>query len=495
MRVLALLVVVACAHPAPLPDRADLVLVNGRIFTGGSWSDAVAIRGEHIVALGEDARRMIAGRRIELGGKLVIPGLHDAHVHAPTLFAAHEVDGDEGEDDSLTTLARIEQATREAAPGTWLHAVLGDPSIDSGLARDALDRVAPVHPVWIDNSTGHVVVMNSVAERLLDVPNNAARPGWHFEYERYRAMARRATVTDEDLAAAIATFEAQEIAWGVTSVTAFPLDVDADRLARGLHAGHRKLRWHVVRTPLDGVIVPPHSSTTDRVIVEGTKYFIDGMPTERGAALETPYEDAPTSGQLDFPLDAIEKMLAASRDTGDTLHLHAVGDRAIRTVLDAAERVPGAHLVIEHAHLISSKDIARAKRLGVSIVVTPFHGEQARINLRRLGARMRDWIPLAALVASGIHVALGSDGPDNPFRFIAAAIGYYELPRETALALATDTVQLAPGSVADLAVLDVNILKAESLDAHAVLTIVGGEIVYEAPAASPASVPTSARTE
>lgn len=491
----ALVALVACRTPPPRhvdEVHADLVLVHGRIFTADAtqpWTDAIAIRGDRIVAIGEAAKHVAAGRRIELGGRLVIPGIHDAHVHEPSLFVAQDIEGDE-RDDATTTLAHIARATHDVPAGTWLHVVLGAPSIDgNGLAREMLDRVAPDHPLWIDNSTGHVVVMNSLAEQQLGVFANPARPGWHFEYERYRAMHQRGlAASDDDVAIAVDAFEAQEIAWGVTSVTAFPLDVDADRLATVLRASPRKLRWHVVRSPLDGVIKPPPPSSTDRVVVEGTKYFIDGMPAERGAALALPYDDVPGSGSLDFSLEQIGSMLEASRDTGDTLHVHAVGDRAIATVLDADERVPGAHLVIEHAHLITADDIARARRLGVSIVATPFHGQQ-KVNQLRLGsARLQRWMPLHDLVAAGIPLALGSDGPQNPFVMIAEAEGQ-NLTSDQALGAAAHG-PLRIGEPADLAVLTG---KPDDPATRSVLTLVGGEIVYDA--LSPASAPSSARTE
>ena len=104
--------------------------------------DALAIRGDRVVALGADARRMPSGRRIDAGGKLVIPGIDDAHVHPPVLFAPYDDRRSTKPqlDDSLASL----RARREHQPaGTWIHAVLGVDALDDpGLTRDALDRRA-----------------------------------------------------------------------------------------------------------------------------------------------------------------------------------------------------------------------------------------------------------------------------------------------------------------------------------------------------------------
>src|SRR5688572_19520643 len=128
MRWVLVLLVVACSRPVhpTMALRADLLLVNCRGTT-----DAIAIRGEHIVAIGDDAKRVAAKRRIDVKGRLVIPGLHDAHVHEPSLFDAELVHGN-ASDDPSTTITAIAIAAKDAPPGRWLHGVLGNRSIDMG---------------------------------------------------------------------------------------------------------------------------------------------------------------------------------------------------------------------------------------------------------------------------------------------------------------------------------------------------------------------------
>lgn len=498
MRWVAVLGLCAGCRTAPAIDRADLVLDHAHVFTGDTaqpWSDAVAIRGDRIIAIGADAHRLIAKCRLDLGGKLVIPGINDAHVHAPVVFDAVEVA-------SVGDLAAA--VTREPA-GTWLHAPLDvdDPTI----TQDAIDAIAPHHPVWLDNSTGHVALINRAGEAALaltQMPPPAGfidRPGWYSEYARYAAMRVRARdATDADVAAAIVAFEREAIAFGITTVQTFPLDIDAERLTRILRASPRRLRWHVRRVPIGGVISPPRSPGADPsalVTLAGTKYFLDGTQVERGAALAEPYSDAPAQrGRLDWPDARVRDMVSRARDTGDALHLHAVGDRAIHQLLDALTSVGGdwrrAHIILEHGDALSAADLPRLRALGIVVVQNPYHADPSLPNAARLGTR--PWMPLRTLLAADIPLAFGSDGPLDPFAGIALATqhGAESLTREQALIAYTaggarvenlERVKgrIAPGMLADIAVLSADIFAAGAIGRpHSDLTIVGGTIVHGA---------------
>lgn len=444
---------------------------------------------------------MEAPRRFDAGGQLVFSGFVDSHVHAPVLFDAHEVDGTES-DDTATTLANIERATHDVPRGTWLHGAL---NVDADITQAALDQVAPEHPVWLDNSSGHVVVLNSAAERRLQLAGAPRggfidKPGWRSEYARYAAMRVRASLmTDERIRDAIQVFEHDALRFGITSVTVFPLDVDAYRLFDVLRHSKPRLRWSVVVVPLSFYSPNPRAGN-ERVMVEGTKYFIDGMQVERGAALREPYSDIPksgrsktdslnaepssNSGRIDWSRDDIHMMLLAARATRDTLHLHVVGDRALDTVFEEMEKLGGRwpYVVIEHGYLV---DVARAKRLGVTVVVDPVHSEPVELNRRRLGDRVSRWMPMRSLVEAGVPFALGSDGPLDPATNLALATTHPTNPREALTrdqALRAYSRPLEVGAAADVVVLGRN--------DRSVLTIIDGEIVV-----SPASAPSSARTE
>jgi len=497
----AVLMLCACGarSPTSTTERADLVLTDARVFTGDAkqpWTTAVAIRKGRIVALGADATRMVARCKRALGGKLVIPGINDAHVHEPSLFDAVEVE----------SVAGLAAAASANPPGTWLHAPLDvdDPNI----TRDALDQVAPSHPVWLDNSTGHVVVLNSAAEKLLDLTalpplgGFIERPGWRSEYARYAAMrARGRNATDAEIEAAVRKFEDAALAYGITTAQTFPLDIDADRLAKVLQASPRRLRWHVRWVPIGGVrspmVDPPPIDPDARVTLAGTKYFLDGTQVERGAAITQPYADKPTTGRLDWILSNVRRMFEFSRDRKDALHLHAVGDRAIHQIIDAMTGLGGVwketRVVLEHGDGIVPADFQRLRELGIVVVQNPYHADPSLPNKARLGDR--PWMLLRSILAAGIPLAFGSDGPLDPFENIARAEahGNESLTREQSLLaytagsayverLEATKGKVAPGMVADLAVLSADLFTATSLAGiHSELTIVGGNIVYGTP--------------
>jgi len=507
-------------------DTADLVLAGGSIFTGDPARprvEAIAIRGDRVIAIGRSSEMPHATRTMDLRGRLVIPGINDAHVHEPSIIKyAVEVPG-EFETITLPLLLKaIEETTRKHAAGTWLHAELGRELIDeAALTRQALDRVAPDHPVWIDNFAGHAVVLNSAALRELALDPagppprggfighdaNGAADGWRYEYARYVALRRLgADVRDQDIAGAIGDFEDHALAFGITSVQTLPTELEPARLMILLRAMGPKLRWHVMRLPVDELATPPRAVAVDpkaHVVFSGTKYFLDGTPIERGAALLAPYSDRATSGRMDWYRNAVRQMLEAARASGDALHVHVAGDRSVATVLDLMDEIGGdwraQRVVLEHGDGLAKRDYARAKRLGVVVVQNPSHAMPAELMRARIGNRVNDWMPMRSVLAAGIAFALGSDGPLNPFLNISFATKHPTNPgealtREQALVAYTQGAafdersetfkgKLVPGMVADLAVLSQDIFTvpdAELPKTRSVMTIVGGKIMYDA---------------
>ena len=163
-------------RPAP-----TLILTGGKVFTADSaqpWAEAVAIRGDRIVAVGSTADlKRLAGRgtrRVDLGGRVVIPGINDAHTHLAFAAPMGAMVGARGDFvagpapsallDSLLALAR------RTPKGTWLRGDLGMRVIgDTMVRRAALDRVAPDHPVALFAPWGHVTLVNTRALRAVGI--------------------------------------------------------------------------------------------------------------------------------------------------------------------------------------------------------------------------------------------------------------------------------------------------------------------------------------
>jgi predicted amidohydrolase YtcJ len=261
-----------------------------------------------------------------------------------------------------------------------------------------------------------------------------------------------------------------------------------------------------------------------RLVVRAIKMTADGALGSRGAALLEPYSDEPgTAGFLVTPAEELYAQALAAAKAGFQTCVHAIGDRANRVTLDVFERVqqevPAARelrMRVEHAQILDRAEIPRFARLGVIASVQATHATSdmpwvpARIGAERTTEGAYVW---RKLLASGARLANGSDFPveePNPLHGIYAAITRQDpsgappggwtsdqrLTREEALrsftidaAYAAHAEQelgsLAPGKLADLVMLSQDIMTVpakEILRTQVLMTVVGGQIVYEAPA-------------
>jgi predicted amidohydrolase YtcJ len=220
--------------------------------------------------------------------------------------------------------------------------------------------------------------------------------------------------------------------------------------------------------------------------------------------MRKPYEDAPNSrGTLNFTRERIREFVRDSRETGYQLMLHAVGDSAVETVVEALEadgtEWPEQRLRLEHADGVFPDLVARVQRLRAIVVQNPSHFMLPELIQTRYGTeRAKVDLPLRSLVTAGVPLALGSDGPLNPFLNLMFATTYpwksaEALTMEQALVAYTrgsayaefadhEKGTLEPGKLADLAVLSQDIFKVppQSLPAtRSVLTMVGGTIIRD----------------
>lgn len=497
------------------PERADLVLRDGKVFTSDParpWTDAVAIRGDRIVAIGAEAARAPARRVVELGGRVVIPGINDAHTHEPTSWRPYEIPipNDPRSDPSMAEVsAAIGKAAATLPAGTWISGPFSPAMIDDpGADRRALDRVAPDHPVWLGQWAGHAVLLNSAAIRRLGLDETAHRSGRLFEYDRWRLHARLADLADEQVAEAARAFASQAVRWGITTVQNMRIGSDLARLTRTLRRARLPIRWRNIRGPVDGVetgTVPPElADPRQRVYLSGIKYVLDGTPVERYAAMRQPYSDRPdTAGTINFSDRDIRRALEQSLRTGEQVQFHAVGDRAIEKLLSImeatapAERWRAVRVAIRHGDGFTPELVARASRLGVVVDQNPSHLGFPLLEAR-WGERARTLQPLRSMVDGGIRLALGSDGPVNPFLNIMLATTHRLRPdealtREQAVAAYTRGSAIlegmedrkgtiAPGMLADLSVLSADIFEIPASQLPRVvslMTIVDGAIVHE----------------
>ncbi len=525
---------VPASDPGP-----DYVLYDGNVFTsnpGQPYVEALAVKGQRISAIGSTGKILAtagaATRKIDLRGRVVVPGFNDAHYH---LFLK-----DPGLDMPFRSMepaweevkAKLAVAITQAPKGSFIFGEVGATVLDNPQARrEALDQLAPQHAVVLRGWTGHFYILNSMALSRLDIHEDVANPvggkwersptdsrlsGAAFEYAAFQIHRRLSElVSRPDAIKTTRDFADKAVRLGITTVQHMSMPLAPARLVDLFESAGTPIRSRVMRFLLtdkngrktaEGAELPHHPSPL--ITVSGTKYILDGTPIEHSCALRQPYADRPsTSGWMDFTRRDMEAMLRESLQSKDPLIVHVVGDRTTETFLDAMEATGGKQVWakrrvrIEHGDGLAADLLERARELGVIVVENPTHfsGELGRIMIQRLGAkRAAKRLLQRSILQAGIPLAIGSDGPFNPYLNIMRAAAYTQHPseaitREQAVVAYTLTSayaefaekakgSLEPGKLADLAVLSQDIFTVPAADlpnTESVLTMVGGKIVYE----------------
>lgn len=527
---------VASAKEAP----ADLILFNGKIFTSDPahpYVQALAIRGARITAVGDSgqirALRTADTRLIDLGGRTVIPGINDAHDHVeihPANLVEVEIQARSPTRDDLRK--ELPAAAAKAPKGSLLEATIS-PAIfyDTAVNRDFLDALLPNNPVMLVTITGHGFILNTAGLRAYGVGEEQQDPlGGRFERDaagRLTGVVREYAGLDMMRTAADAVPEAAAVeqlretldeakSFGITSIQDMSNAMAPARAVALFEKVPTPIRLRVMRMPGtivgarnidEGVGFPRHPSPL--ITVSGTKWMVDGVPIEgtftpREAVQippAPPFDALFRNLPLTFPAPEIAAMLRESVTNNDQLLVHVSGYLGAKAVLDAMDASGGPafwrvrRVRFEHGDGIFPDLYARVKAYGIVVVQNPSHF----MGLGRPdGSAFELSQPLKSLLAAGIPVALGSDGPTNPYLNILFATLHANHPaeaitREQAVIAYTQTSayaefaendkgSIAVGKLADLAVLSQDIFTVPPPDlpkTQAVLTLVGGKTVLD----------------
>lgn len=532
-----------CASALAQQEDPDLVLFNGKIFTSVAsrpYAEALAIRGERIVATGDTRTiQATAGPKtkvIDLHGATVIPGINDAHHHFSLGPPEVDVDLHAMEPTWAQVKDGIAAAIAKNPPNSLISVaigfkVFGDPSID----RDALDKIAPNNPVSMATFTGHAVVLNTAGLRFYKIAEDQPDPlGGRFERDakgRLTGTVREYALLDIERAAADRVPESDAIAqlrqqlddeakYGVTSIQELSVAMAPSRAVSLLEAVPTQIRVRIVRMPGttaagrdidEGKGVPAHPSGL--IAVSGQKWLADGVGVEgtftpRGdwkVPAKPPFDALMADLPLEFPRSEYPAMLRDSLKNNEQLLVHVSGNRSAETLLDAIDETggkavwSGRRLRFEHGDGIFPDQISRIKQDGIVVVQNPIHLAPIAPPGVVIFEKAQ---PLKSLLAAGIPLAFGSDGPVNPYLDIMFATNPGNRPseaitREQAVAAYTLTSAYAefqekekgtiePGKLADIAVLSQDIFTVPTPELPktvSVMTIVGGKVVYKAKAA------------
>ena len=537
-RLVLIATLLLCAASALPAQRTapDMILTGGRVFTADSarpWAEAIAIRGDRIMAVGTTADiEAMSGRgtrRIALGGRLVIPGFNDAHTHisAGAGGVSFATSASPTPDPAIgVVLDSLRVLVRRTPRGTILRTDIGEAILgDTAARRAALDRVAPDHPVMLGGWSGHGAVFNSAAIRLAQIDTtNDPLGGWLErdasgrvtgrldEYAEYNASRRLGIARGAaPVVAAMRRYDSAAAMFGITTVQNMATGITPAALAAVSRAKALRLRHRIIPFEMTGTRSREHvwrgvKSPDALTRVSGTKVILDGTPIERLALMREPYLDrAGWYGRANFPLDSIKVMLREALASGQQPMLHAVGDSSIALVISAMRAVAPdstwrrVRLRLEHADNLMSDQFADVRQLGIVVVQNPVHVALTLGGTRWSAARAERSEVLRGILEAGIPLAIGTDAAPNPFvNLMFAAMNpanpKHALTLEQAVVAHTLTSayaehmerekgSLVAGKLADLAVLSQDIFRiplGALPGTTSVLTLVGGKVTRNA---------------
>ena len=435
---------------ALLAQSPALVLTNGKIWTGSQaqpQAEAVACLNGRIVAVGSSAEVLrSAGPRteiIDLGGKLVVPGFNDAHVHF--YDGGSDLSGVQLRDakSEAEFRERIRRFAAQLPKGRWILGGEWDHENWTPArlpTRQLIDEAAGDHPVFVSRLDGHMALANSLALKLAGITRDTPDPPGgtivrdsNGEPAGVLKDAAKAAVeriipapSEEEIDDAIRAAMRYAAENGVTSVqdvSAAPpyLRVYQKLLQRGeltvRISGHQPLAdWK--RLADVGILA---NFGGPMLHIGALKGFADGSLGSTTALFFEPYLDAPsTSGLANDEMIPESKMLRHIVDAdraGLQVAVHAIGDKANHLVLNFFEQAITANgprdrrFRIEHAQHLRADDIPRFAKLGVIASMQPYHAiDDGRWAEKRIGPeRARRTYAFRSLLDAGAILAFGSD--------------------------------------------------------------------------------------
>ena len=543
--ILATFGITSCSQPEA-PDSATLVVRDARVWTGNPnqpWAEALASRGDEIIAVGTnaDVEALIGDNTevISVPGSMLVPGFIDTHVHfisgGSGLASVQLRDAATPEEFST----RIGEFAKTIDPGEWIMYGDWDHTLWGGdlPRRDWIDAVTPDNPVWVYRLDGHMALANSVALELAGVDADSADMdgGTIVRYEDGRptgilkdnAMilveeaipAAAAEKLDREARAAMAHVAAN----GVTSVhdmagwnslaTYRRAEIRGDLITR-IYSVVPLRDWEKLRDEVE-----QRGTGSQWLRIGGLKGFMDGSLGSHTAAMLEPFTDAPEDkGFLINELDDLRNWVTGADAAGLQVMVHAIGDSAIRDLLDIyldaveANGERDRRFRMEHAQHIAAEDIERFAIQEVIASMQPYHAiDDGRWAEEVIGPkRAETTYAFRSLINAGARVSFGSDwsvAPATPIEGIYAAVtrrtldganpdGWIPAQKVTveqalhayttvgAYASFEEGIKgmLKPGMLADFVLLDRDLteIPAESIrDTKILTTVVGGVVVFE----------------
>ena len=454
-------------------EPADIIVVHGHIYTENPkqpWAQAVAIRHGKITAVGDDPeierRRGMGTKVVNAGGKLVLPGFVDCHIHfmdgSLSLGRVHL----EGAKDPAEIQKRLRQYALEHPGDDWIlgrgwnYAMFGPEALPH---KKYLDEIFPNRPVFLEGYDEHTYWVNSKALMLAGITRDTADPpnGTIVRDPQTGEATGALKESAQDLVAKIIPKPSRAekllalragMKWanqhGITRVHSAGQDFEElDLFDEMRRRGDLSVRLYIAY-----FLNPPELRPQDLEAIEharkkfhdewidaqAVKFMVDGVVESHTAAMLEPYSDDPSlKGKLFWEPSKYKAAVAELDKHGLQLFTHAIGDYAVRTALDAYENAETQNHKkgdrrprIEHIETIAASDIPRFGKLGVIASMQPLHAYPDSNTLdvwaRNTGPdrASRAWA-WKSIADAGGRLAFGSDWPVvtlNPWEGVQTAV-------------------------------------------------------------------------
>ncbi len=441
-------------------EPADFVFTNGKVYTVNEaqpWAEAVAVRGNEIVYVGDDAGAAAfvgeATESIDLAGKMVLPGFIDGHIHG-TGGGLLAVGPDLLTDDKEEILRRV-RAEAEANPDA--EVILGwawrpNPFPDTGPRKEDLDAIDSERPIYLWGIDGHSAWVNSKALEVAGVDKDfpdtqppfsyyqrdedGTPTGWVVELPaQIEVLGKLRDLSPAGVEGGVRDWMPRYAAAGITGffdagIQGMSFDEGYSMYQNLESAGvltarvYGSLYWNNPEVdPLPELRQLRADFNSELVKVLKLKINVDGSEEKHNAVYVEPYSDRDGFyGEPIIPADVLNRVIAEADADGIDLLCHCWGDGATRLILDAVEAAIAANPdrarrhVISHTSLVHPDDVPRFAELGV---IGDFQTSWATLDpiteglaVERMGTERRDrYYAIKELLDAGAHVSISSDWP------------------------------------------------------------------------------------
>jgi len=431
---------------------AEKLYINGIFLTQNQEKDQfsqLATRGKHILSVGNDLSHCVEENTetIDLNGAVVVPGFTDAHVHflwgGETLLTIPV--GNAGSKEEFISI--VKKFAQGRSTGAWMKGAGWNEHhfIDGSYPhRSWLDEAAPGHPMLLIRHDGHSGIASTAAlekagitadtpdpeNGVIDRDENGVATGILREAAMELVFKQIPQETEEEMRQCLEASQNYLLARGVTSVGDMVHDINhfyfLQKMARQgelkirISAYTPILRWEELKGLLkEGVYEDEYFQ------LKGLKGFSDGSLGSHTALMLEPYEDSPESAGIydnDWAdVSLVKEIIAEADKMGYQTVVHAIGDRAVREVLDIFEEVTEENgprdrrFRVEHAQHVHPQDQARFDKLKVIASVQPAHCVDDSLYAEKLlGERCSYAYPFQSLLQANAILAYGSDWPVSP---------------------------------------------------------------------------------